>query len=66
MLPLQANDFDKRKEVCMDLLPDVVLLASPGDQWPKIIESQIEEFPKELISLGIKVVPQLPSGDKYC
>ncbi|MBM4065793.1 MAG: hypothetical protein FJ266_09160 [Planctomycetes bacterium] len=53
------SDFEKLKEVAIDLLPNEMLLAAPGDKWPEDVFAGIKNLTDALKPIDVTVSPQL-------
>ncbi len=52
-------DLEKLKTIALEFLPDDVVLAATGREWPPDIQAQIEQLSAELQACDIRVIPQL-------
>jgi len=55
----EPTQFEKLKEISMNLLPDELLIAAPGDSWPSDITLKVRKLSDELKAKEIKVSPIL-------
>lgn len=55
----ESSDLQKLKEVAIDLEPNEVLFAAPGESWPKETVKEMEQMSKDLAPLDIKVSRRL-------
>jgi len=55
----EEQDFEKLRAIAEDLLPDVVLIVAPGENWPENVETEIRELEEALAPLEIKVEKHL-------
>ena len=46
-------DLDKLSAVAADLLPNRVVLAAPGQDWPAEIEARVDRLSEEQQDLGV-------------
>jgi len=52
-------DFEKLREVAIELLPDEILLAAPGNKWPDSVLTEIKNLTDELKQVDVAVSPLL-------
>lgn len=52
-------DFEKLREVAIELLPDEILLAAPGDNWPNNVLVEIRNLTDALKKIDVTVSPRL-------
>jgi hypothetical protein len=55
----KQSDFDDLKVVGIDLVPDEIVLAAPGDSWPNQVLKEANKLAEDLKPLEIKVSPLL-------
>jgi len=53
------SGFQKLKEVAIELLPNEILLAAPGDKWPDDVLVEINNLTNELRPIDVTVSPRL-------
>lgn len=52
------SDFEKLRDVAIELLPDEILLAAPGDNWPDDVLTEIKNLTDELKQVDVTVSPR--------
>lgn len=55
----KAKDFEKLLEVAKELVPDQVILAAPGNEWPEEAKLEIQKFSETLVPFEVEVLPYL-------
>jgi hypothetical protein len=55
----QHSDFEKLRVIATELLPDEILLAAPGDNWPDDVLTEIKNLTDELKQVEVTVSPRL-------
>ena len=55
----EHSNFEKLKEVAIELLPNEILLAAPGNKWPDSVLTEIKNLTDELKQVDVTVSPWL-------